>query len=393
GPRSLTRLYAHGSFLNPIAEWYGRLHPSASGYSTRAAWVRRSPHSSQAQLLWAEALLRNLRYIEAEKAARLALQIDPSSLSARLALGDALYGQGREVKAGLQYEAAARACPGSLSALLGLGRVALSKKLLAMGLDVYRKAVTLDPRCADAWVGLGQAQFNAALDIGGAVSAFRRAAALAPNRTDFFPTYANALRAEGRYSESEALLRRRLVDAPEEASTYFYLALNLLQSNVTQARRAEAERCLRTSLDLNPQGVSARVWLGRLLLDTGRPAEAAVMLESALKLDPVNGSAGMMLARAYRSLGKPEEAAATEKRAVAAQSYASRTANLEDELRRSPLNRNLYLQLADQYGKEGQPDIARRYRQVATILAHNSPQAGRSVLELRAALDRGANLP
>ena len=58
-------------------------------------------------------------------------------------------------------------------ALLGLGQITLDKRLLAMGVEVFDKAVKLAPDSADAWIGLGKAYYNQSLDLSRAQSASR----------------------------------------------------------------------------------------------------------------------------------------------------------------------------------------------------------------------------
>src|SRR5262249_20592795 len=161
---------------------------------------------------------------------------------------------GEAGQAGLLYIRVYRKDPRSLRALLGLGQVTLDRRLLAMSVDVFQKSVALAPGSADAWIGLGRAYYNQSLDIRPALDAYATAVKRAPSRTDFYPSYADALRVDARFAEAEAVLRRRLAAAPEEASTRYYLAVTLLSSNVTPARQAEAEAALHAALRLEPRG-------------------------------------------------------------------------------------------------------------------------------------------
>ena len=86
GPTPLLNQYAAGSFLNPLAQWWGRRHPDQSGFATRQAWAGSRPGDARAQRLWGEALLENRRLPEAGAALSLALSLDPSSPDTHLAL-------------------------------------------------------------------------------------------------------------------------------------------------------------------------------------------------------------------------------------------------------------------------------------------------------------------
>jgi tetratricopeptide (TPR) repeat protein len=394
GPQALIAGYTPGSFLNRLISWYGRNHPGHSGFTTREDWAKEQPHNAQAQLLWAEALLRNACYAQAETAARRTLTLDPNSLSAHLTLAEALYHQGQAGKAGVEYALCTKAHPNSLRALLGLGQVALDKKIPALSVEVFGKAVKLVPTSADAWIGLGKAYYNQSLDLSSALSAFETARKLAPDRTDFYSAYADALRAQARYAEAEALLRKRLAVAPNEAATYYFLAVTLLSYDVTPARQTEAEVDLRQSLKLEPQGVSVVSRLGRLLAEEGRYAEATPYLESALKVEPYDAAVAMALAHSYRGTGRLPQAQATEARIAAITRYSTQIKQLEDDLKIHPLNANLYLQMARLYENGGENDKARNYRDAATMLAqHNNKSATSGLLALRQAITNGTPLP
>ncbi len=393
GPQTLLDSYTRGSFWNGLFAWYGHLHPGSSGSATREDWAKAEPNNPQAQILWAVALLRNGRYAEAEAAGRRAVTLSPNSPAAHLALGDALYHEGNIGKAGLEYVQVAKAHHDSLRALLGLGQVTLDKKMLPMSLDVFGKAVKLDPKSADAWVGYGKAEYNASLDLSTALSAFENAAKLAPNRTDFYPTYANTLRAQSRYPEAEALLRKRLAAAPNDAISHYYLALTLLAYNVTPARQAEAEQALRRSLEIEPQGVSVRARLGRLLVDERRPQEAIPYLESALSLDPHDAAAALALARGYRAAGRLADARAAEARIEAITRYATAVKDLEDSIKLHPQDPTLYVRLANLYAGGGENDKAARYRDAALMLERDPKHAVAGMNILRQASDLGTPLP
>ncbi len=388
-PHELLIPYTRGSVLNGLAAWYGRRHPGQSGFATRQEWAREQPGSGQAQLLWAEALLKNECYAEAEGAARAALLLLPKSLSAHLDLADALYHEGAGGKAGLEYVTCARAHPDSLRALLGLGQVALDSKMLTMGVEVFSKAVTLAPNAADAWIGLGKAYYNQSLDLNHALTSFETARRLAPERTDFFAAYADVLRAQARYAEAEDLLRKRLAATPTDAPACYYLAVTLLAYNVTPARQSEAEANLRRSLALQPRGPSVVARLGRLLAEEGRYQEALPCLEAAMQADAHDVASAMALSRSCRATGRTQEADALSAHIAALSRYSMQTKELEDRLQRQPLDAALYLKTADLYAAGGEEDKARHYRDAAALLQQHSQQAAHGIRVLRQATSQG----
>ncbi len=64
----------------------------------------------------------------------------------------------------------------------------------------------------------------------------------------------------------------------------------------------------RKALKLDPDHVAALVWLGRVLLEAGKPAEARPPLERALELHPESASAHYVLGRVKLALGEPQAA-------------------------------------------------------------------------------------
>ncbi len=368
GPKRLVQVYSQGSFLNGLFRWYGHRHPGSSGCATREEWASAEPNSAQAQILWAETLIRNEQYNRAETVARHALELSPASLSAHLTFADALYGEGYIGKAGIEYAQTARAHPTCLAALLGLGRVSLDKQLIPISLDVYQKATKLAPSSADAWIGLGRARYSASLDVAGALGAFDTAAKLAPERTDFYRAWASTLRAAGKFQEAEALLRKRIAVAPDESDSLYALALTLLDYNVTPERSSEAEASLQKAVKLEPQDEAYLARLGRLLVDQNRSQDAIPYLEQAQRLDPMDVAVAMALARGYHAAGRAKDAAVESARIDAVTKRASEIHELEDSLKLQPKNSTLYLKLAAVYDQVGEADKAATYRQAADML-------------------------
>ncbi|CEK16448.1 cytochrome c biogenesis factor [Chthonomonas calidirosea] len=375
GPQSLVAHYTRGSFLNFLADWYGHLFPERSGYATRKAWALKRPGDPTVQRLWGEALLRDGRYAEAVLVLQRAYRLAPKSLRIHRDLADALYHEGDVGKAGLEYEACLKEHPNDLASLLGLGRVALDKHILQMAIDVFRRATTLAPHNPDAWIGLGRAYFNQQLDLGRSLQAYQQAVRLAPDRTDFYPYYADTLRATYHYREAEQVLRRRLQEAPYDARTYFLLAVTLQEVNVTPARLQEAEGDLRVAVELEPQNAAMLSALGRLLQEEGKAEQAIPFLETALKLDVHDVAATIALARACRTAGRMREAQAAEKSAADLTRYLAQVKSLQDAIQQHPEESILYRRLADLYLSGGEPNKAQNYLQAAELLEHNQARA------------------
>jgi tetratricopeptide (TPR) repeat protein len=72
------------------------------------------------------------------------------------------------------------------------------------------------------------------------------------------------------------------------------------------------------AIALDPRHVAARVNLGRLLQETGRPAEAATQYRAALASQPRHAIAAFNLGTAFEDLGRPAEAIEAYRTAVEA---------------------------------------------------------------------------
>ena len=286
----LEKKYAPRDTMGWLADWYGHRHPEASGFATRERWAKEMPQNAQVQRLWGEALLRDMRLTEAEMVLEKTITLAPDSPRAHLALGDLLMMEGISAKAGLEYTTCLRLKPNWMPALLGLGNVALEKNLLAMGVEVFETATKQDPRNVNAWIGMGRAYYNQRLNLGKSLACFETAVRLDPSRTDFYPDYSNALSVNYRYAEAETVLRKHLAEAPGEAKSHFLLALILLDHQPGPEREVEAEKELRESLRLEPDAVTCRARLGRLLVDKGQDTEGIPLLQTGAEagsLQPV----------------------------------------------------------------------------------------------------------
>jgi len=368
GPLPLRDRYAAGSRLNGLAEWWGQHHLESSGVMTRSAWARARPGDAQAQRLWGQALLTDRRQAEAGPVLVLAHSLAPDSPAAGLALADYYAQAGNAPQAALQYLACLKLRPGWPAALIGYGTAALQNGQVPPAVAAFTTATRLAPRNADAWIGLGQAQLKTGVAFTSAITAFQTAARLIPDRTEYFNSYADALRHGGRAPEAEALLRRRLQAAPGDALAHYLLGLILRDTDPTVARVAEAEAQTRESLRLSPHNPLASAQLGQILLDAGRTDAAVALFEDARAHTPDDPNLLLVLARAYGRQGKPLRAAQTAARARSLLADQQRAAVLTDAARKQPLDIGLHRQLAVLYARTGKPEQARREEDTIRLL-------------------------
>lgn len=384
GPEPLLQVYASGSFLNSLVEWWGRRHPSQSGFATRQRWAREEPDAVPVQLLWVEALMRNRRRKEAEQTAQHVVQITPNSPDAHLALGNVLFQGGAVLKAGLQYKECLRLRPDWLPAEIGIGRVAVEKKLIPLSVEMFERATKQAPNSTDAWIGMGRAYLNQRLRLDKSLTAFQTAARLSPNRTDFFPYYSDTLVSTYHPDQAEAIIRRRLSNADTDARSHYLLASVLLNNDPTPARQAEAEKELRTSLRLASNAPAAKVRLAQILLDQSRYQEAESLLVSSLQDDPYSPLATSLLARAYLRLGQREKAQSAQKLSAQLSVYTQAVAETQAKEDANPVDPALHEKLAMLFHNGGQQVEAEREAKMAYLLRTHKDAATQGLKTLNA---------
>lgn len=385
GPAELVERYSQGSYLNNLSDTLARRNRANSGFSYRQRLARANPEDAAFQVLWSEALRRNGRLRDAETAATKAMQLAPQSREAQLAYADVLLAGGAAVKAALQYRQILAKNPDWLPALVGLGRAATEKKLHRVALENLEKATQRDPNNVEAWIALGKTYFYQGLRYDLSLRAYQKAAELAPERTDFFTPMSDSLRATYKFTEAEALLRRRLADAPLDAQAHYMLAYLLTTQQNSPARVAEAEKHLRTSLKLEPDVPSAQQALAQILLDKKDPtaaADAGLLLTSILEANPRNIGAMRLLAQAYRKIGKPEKAKELLEDATKFAQLDNQIRNLVEQELVRPADIKIHEQLAELYQQTGEKEKSIQEMGMIQMLKTRPEQAAKGLQAL-----------
>jgi tetratricopeptide (TPR) repeat protein len=125
---------------------------------------------------------------------------------------------------------------------------------------------------------------------------FEAGLARSPQHLDLLNALSSLLFDHGPPGEAEAILRRLIEAAPEDASAYHNLATLLSR----MGRLAEAAIALEKAVALRPQDVALRLELGQAFATVGRIPEAARELQSVLAIDPGNAIALTGLAKLGR---------------------------------------------------------------------------------------------
>jgi TolB-like protein/tetratricopeptide (TPR) repeat protein len=162
--------------------------------------------------------------------------------------------------------------------------------MLRLARQMFRGAIELDPRFAQAHAGLADAAFMMI-------------------QWNFDLEHAEARRAEALAESEEAL---RLDPGLAEAHVSRANVLSLL------GRADDAERDFRRALELNPSLADACYFYARHLFEAGRLRDAAEMFEEAARKNPEDYASLCLLVSVRLGLGEGERATATARRAVAA---------------------------------------------------------------------------
>jgi tetratricopeptide (TPR) repeat protein len=238
------------------------------------------------------------------------LAASPGHTEANLLLAAACRRLGDLATAAAVLESLAKEHPESSLMQLELGRAYAADGRGAEALAALKRAVALDAGLADAWRGLATQLFAAGETREGdaADAHYRRLARDPPELGE-----ANAALTDNRLEAAEALLRRRLQQAPQDVAALRMLA----DAALRRENQAEAERCLSECLALAPGYAAARYDLARLLFEQQRISEMLPLIERLLASEPHNIDCLSLKAAALRLVGRNDEAIALMEQAVA----------------------------------------------------------------------------
>jgi len=237
----------------------------------------------------------------AVRAATQLLQEHPGHPAALLLLGSAQRGVGNAAAARAAFAQLASAQPDSAPAHFEHGRALALEGRAGEARTSLERAVALAPDLAPAWGELA-ALYAAGGEWAACDRAYARFVSLAAPEAHLGEA-ARALAGE-RLSIAEALLRRRLAQAPTDTG-----ALRLLAGIAAEHEAyAEAEALLGQCLQLAPGDSRARFELVRILRAQQKAEPMLPLLARLLALDPHNLHYRRMQAAAYDLLGRNAQA-------------------------------------------------------------------------------------
>jgi predicted Zn-dependent protease len=255
-------------------------------------------------------LLLDTDPLEAARRASAILAGSPGNPEANLLFAAACRKLGDAAAAAAALESLTKADRDSPFMQLELGRAYAASGRSALALAAFQRAVALDDGLADGWRELAAMSFAAGDTQAGDASYahYCRLTKDPPELSD-----AIVALADSRLESAEALLLRRLDQAPTDAA-----ALRLLADIATRREDyADAERRLSQCLELTPGYTAARYDLANLMFTQHRHSEVLPLVERLLSAQPRNIDYLSLKAQSLRFVGRNDEAIALMEAAVA----------------------------------------------------------------------------
>jgi serine/threonine-protein kinase len=202
-----------------------------------------------------------------------------------------------------------------------LGNIHRSTGKYDLALQEYQRALELDPRSADAVIGLAES-YDSAGRTADAEAAFRKAIALRPDSWEGYNHLGSFLDDHQRFDEAIAQFHHAIELTPDNAPVY--LNLGAVYIDVGEPKRfPEAEQMLRKSIALDPS-YPAYTNLGYLYIQQHKYSEAAEAVEKALQLNDKDYITWGNLALAYEGLKDKEKTDKAHDREIALLEQAAR---------------------------------------------------------------------
>jgi len=254
------------------------------------------------------------------------LALDPTDIPALIWLGNVRLDQGRADDALRQYSRALELQPGLFAALAGMGRAHLVLGDHQQAIDELEAALAGEPRASALHYPLALA-YRERGQIAEAEAHLRLRGELEPGPPDplmadlatllespvVFEGQGDRLLARGDAAAAVTAFRRALGLAPDRAALKQKLATSLALAGDVPAALALYQELL----DSDPDFAEAHYSLGALLLGSGRLDLAAERFAAAVRADPTYLQARLQLAHALRLAGRDEAALDEYDRALA----------------------------------------------------------------------------
>jgi protein O-GlcNAc transferase len=301
----------------------GRRAAAKAGYREI---LRANPRDFEANLFLGTLCLENREADLAVVHLQQAVDARPDHPQARHYSAMAFDLAGQREEALRAYEVACRLSPESASLRVQFARCSLSGRKLEQAERLFREALDLDPRNADAWHGRAD-RARIAGDIDHAIENYRQALAYGPSNS--YATYMNLallLQAQGEWEQALSLFEKARDLAPDviepnaglavclASMGQYAQAVEIVSSLYTRhpknplvhealAHVYDAQGFLTQSTEawvaaatLKPESIHYRLTAGQRLLDAGDRAAAVEHFLAAYRVSPDHGPAAAMAA-------------------------------------------------------------------------------------------------
>jgi len=157
-----------------------------------------------------------------------------------------------------------------------LGKACLDKGLSSQAKKAFKKSISLDGKCIDAYLHLGDL-FYSEKNYNKAITTWKKVMDVAPSFTYLaYPRLEEAYFKLNQFSKIEEILRENSKKNYSDIHTHFALAEYLYKKSFVEEAISE----LKIILELNPTNLNARQTLGRYMFEQGREAEAVEIYQT-----------------------------------------------------------------------------------------------------------------
>ncbi len=146
-------------------------------------------------------------------------------------------------------------------------------------LQMYAKAIALQPRYADALYNAG-VTYEAKQMVDSAISMYTRALAADPTYTDAYVNLGNIMVRAGRFDDGIGLYERALQLDPSDADSYYNMGIAVYD----KGDKRKALGCFQTAIKFSPNYANAYNNMGIVFVDLGKQDAALASFMRAAKL-------------------------------------------------------------------------------------------------------------
>jgi tetratricopeptide (TPR) repeat protein len=216
-------------------------------------------------------------------------------------LGSVYYSLGSPKQASYSFQQAIHLDPSNTEDYFKLGMVFLKYHTYQPAIYIFQTALQSKPKSAKLWFGLGMSDYFAS-NITNGEQALRKAISLAPDYAVAYIVLGDLLRQTGRLHEAALTFKRAIHLQPDSFVPYYYFGV--VSSALGAGTLNPAISALRKAVLLNPNFADARYELGKSLAEQGKTSQAITELRKSLVLDPGLAKSHYQLGRIYEKMGE-----------------------------------------------------------------------------------------